>query len=183
MRSLHSPRYGAGGGYYWRTMATSASPEVTAYVRDWIDRSRKSGKTWAVIAEELGVSTAQVSNIWDESRGVGPKLEQTFAEKHHQGSIDELRRAAAVFYRKHYEHARDVYPNRSRALVRLKGLLSCEVEERVRSLRYRTDDDPSELHWIEVAVEEQSVCNRAQFCIKDEPTDTQRAPGQPPRTR
>lgn len=165
-------------------MAAQASPDVTAYVRDWIDRSRKAGTTWLAIGAELSISAAQAANISDGTRGVGPKVERTFADKHHQGSIDELRRVAAEFYRAHFEHARDEYPNRSLALGRLKGLLSLEVEERVRSVRYRTNTDPSELHWIEVALEEQHVYDRQDLRIKDEPTGSveQEEPKMAPRT-
>jgi hypothetical protein len=155
-------------------MPASAPAEVTAYVRDWIERTYKSGKPYNAIAAELEVSSAQVNNIRDAKRGVGIKLERRFAQLFHRGSVDEVRRVASEFCRVHEGVAQDAYQHRGPALARLKGLLSPDVEQRVRTIRYRTDAQPSELHWIEVAIQEQNVANREALFA------TAVAPAEPP---
>lgn len=77
----------------------SAPIEVSAFIRSRIEEIHAQGKTYDQIAAHLGVSKTQVLNVRDSSRGAGRKLETAFARVYHGGSIDDLRKVAAQFYR------------------------------------------------------------------------------------
>lgn len=78
---------------------SSAPIEVSAFIRSRIEEIHATGKTYDQIAAHLGVSKTQVLNVRDSSRGAGRKLETAFARVYHGGSIDDLRKVAAEFYR------------------------------------------------------------------------------------
>jgi len=72
----------------------SAPLEVTKMVREWIREQERAGRKPGDIAAELGVTRTQVVNVRDETRGVGSKMEEGFAQVRFNGSLDALRRAA-----------------------------------------------------------------------------------------
>lgn len=79
-------------------MASASSPEVSAYIADFIEQRRLRGESFAKIATLLGVTKQHVIEVHRTGIGAGPKLEQAFALRFHRGSVDELRRAAKVFF-------------------------------------------------------------------------------------
>jgi hypothetical protein len=74
-----------------------SQPEVTAFVRHWIDQQTASGHTKNGLAVEIGLSGPHLNNISTGKTGVGVEVEQLFADKITGGSVDKLRQKARAF--------------------------------------------------------------------------------------
>lgn len=144
--------------------AKLASREVTAFLKNWIERENRAGKPYAEIAKIVGVSKTQVQNVKGGTRGVGQEMEENYAKRFCAGSVDELRKQARIWCEKNNPPVppeTDILPNRAAALARLRGLLDEETVRRVRSMRYPNGAAMSEFDWVWTAVQEQLALSRA----------------------
>lgn len=72
----------------------SVDNAVVVVVRDWIRAQERAGLNGGQIAKLLKCTRTSIVNMRDTSRGVGPKIEQNFADLLYGSDVGALRRAA-----------------------------------------------------------------------------------------
>lgn len=149
-----------------------APSAVDLYLQSFLQENggwRAYAKTYAEIAERVGVSKPQVLNLKTGTRGAGPETEAGFARLLCNGSVDALRELAKQRFGVVADYV-DRYPARASAIKRLIGLLPPAVAEQLRSEQHKEAESWTEDDWLREA-----LILKQQWLRRQEQTPSERA--------